>query len=97
MFFQRANSVEKQLLNFKNASVSHCFRNSLLTIIWNNLSCLITKVRKGILHAQSSVVEYCSFFRQDSLKVLQDLHFHQVMGVRLQKINNFLRYFSFSE
>ena len=24
-------------LNFKNASVSHCFRNSSLTIIWNNL------------------------------------------------------------
>ena len=37
MFFKRANSVEKQLLNFRNASVSHCFRNSLLTIIWNNL------------------------------------------------------------
>ena len=27
----------KTLLNFKNASVSHCFRNSSLTIIWNNL------------------------------------------------------------
>ena len=37
MFFYRANSVEKQLLNFRNASVSHCFRNSSLTIIWNNL------------------------------------------------------------
>ena len=38
MFFKRANSVEKQLLNFKNASVSHCFRNSSKTIIWNNLA-----------------------------------------------------------
>ena len=37
MFFMRANSVEKQLLNFRNASVSHCSRNSSLTVIWNNL------------------------------------------------------------
>ena len=37
MYFWHANSVEKQLLNFRNASVSHCFRNSSLTIIWNNL------------------------------------------------------------
>ena len=37
VFSWRSNSVEKQLLHFKNASVSHCFRNSSLTIIWNNL------------------------------------------------------------
>ena len=37
MFFKHANSVEKQLLNLRNASVSHGFRNSSLTIIWNNL------------------------------------------------------------
>ena len=37
MFFKRANSVEEQLLNFRIASVSHCFRNSSLTIISNNL------------------------------------------------------------
>ena len=37
MFFKRANSVEKQLLNFRTASVSHCCRKSSLTIIWNNL------------------------------------------------------------
>ena len=37
MFFTSTNLVEKQLLNFRNASVSHCFRNSSLTIIWNNL------------------------------------------------------------
>ena len=39
-FFKRANSMEKQLLNllnFRNAPVSHCFRNSSLTIICNNL------------------------------------------------------------
>ena len=37
MFFKRANSVEKQLLNVRNASVSHCLRNSSLAIMWNNL------------------------------------------------------------
>ena len=37
MFSSRANSVEAQLLNFRNASVSHCFRNLSLTIIWKNL------------------------------------------------------------
>ena len=39
MFFKCANSVEKQLLNFRNASVPHSFRNPSLTIdiIWNNL------------------------------------------------------------
>ena len=37
MFFWRSNSVAKQLLNFRNASVSHCVRISSLTIIWNNL------------------------------------------------------------
>ena len=42
-FFKCTNSVEKQLLNFRNASVSHCFRNSSLTIIWNNLGLSIDK------------------------------------------------------
>ena len=42
--------VEKQLLNFKNASVSHCFTNSSPTIIWNNLglsnyNCMKRKLR----------------------------------------------------
>ena len=37
-------------------------------------------------HAQSSVVEYFSFFQQNSLGVSQDLHFHQVMGIRPQKL-----------
>ena len=43
MFSKRANSEEKQPLNFRNASVSHCFRNSSLTIIWNNLGLFIYK------------------------------------------------------
>ena len=46
MFFNRANSVEKQLLNFKNASVLHCFINSLLTTIWNNLGLSTYKCMK---------------------------------------------------
>ena len=37
MFFKHANSVEEQLLNFRNTSVSHCFRILSLTIISNNL------------------------------------------------------------
>ena len=36
-------------------------------------------------HAQSSVFEYCSFFQQNSLQVSQDLHLHQVIGIRPQK------------
>ena len=31
MFFKRANSVEKQPLIFRNAPVSHCFRNSSIS------------------------------------------------------------------
>ena len=36
MFFKPANSFEKQLLNFRIASVSQ-FQKLVLTIIWNNL------------------------------------------------------------
>ena len=32
-----ACNTEKQLSNFRNVSVSHCFKNSSMTIIWNNL------------------------------------------------------------
>ena len=47
VFFWCANSVERQLLNFRNASVvSHCFRNSSLTIIWNNLGLIDYKRMK---------------------------------------------------
>ena len=37
MFFKHSNSVKEQLFNFRSASASHCFRNSSLPIIWNNL------------------------------------------------------------
>ena len=36
-------------------------------------------------HAQSNVVKYFSFFQQNSLEVFQDLHVHQVNGIRPQK------------
>ena len=36
-------------------------------------------------HPQSSVVEYFSFFQQNSLGVSQDLHLHKVVGFRPQK------------
>ena len=36
-------------------------------------------------HAQSSVTEYFSIFQQNSLEVIQDLHFHQIMGIKPQK------------
>ena len=36
MFLKRSDLVNKQLKSFRNASVSHCFRNSSLTIIWND-------------------------------------------------------------
>ena len=41
-----------------------------------HLELAISSRRLGITeHAQSSVVEYFSFFQQSSLEVLQDLHF----------------------
>ena len=55
--FQNANSAEKQLLNFRNASVSHCFRNSSLTITWNNLG-LSGNRRKGILSSEKNIFSY---------------------------------------
>ena len=36
-------------------------------------------------HAQSSAVEYFNFFSIEINLSLQDLHFHQVMGIMLQK------------
>ena len=36
-------------------------------------------------HSQSSVVEYFNFFCTEISSSLQDLHFHQVMDIMLQK------------
>ena len=52
MFFKLANSVEKQLVNLTNDSVSHCFRNSSLIIIWNNLGLSNYKRVKGNLEVR---------------------------------------------
>ena len=60
MFFKHANSVEKQLLNFRNSSISHCFRNSSLTIIWNNLGLSNYKRIKGILNLEKKNACYNS-------------------------------------
>ena len=53
-FLGGKNSVEKQLLNFRNASVSHCFRNSSLTIIWDNLGLSDYKRMKGNLELKKN-------------------------------------------
>ena len=51
-----------------------------------HLELVILSRKFGITdHAQSGVVEYFSFFQQNSHEVLQDLHFHQLMGIRPQK------------
>ena len=52
MFFKRANSVEKQLLNFRIVSLSNCFRNSSLIIICNNLGLSHSKRMKRILNLE---------------------------------------------
>ena len=52
VFFKHANSAEKPLLNYRNASLSHCFRNSSLTIIWNKFSLSKHKRKKGILNLE---------------------------------------------
>ena len=51
-----------------------------------HLELVILSRKFGITeHAQSSVAEYFSLLQQNSLEGLQDLHFHQVMGMRPQK------------
>ena len=46
---------------------------------------ILSRKFRIIEHAQSIVFEYFSFFQQNSLEVSQDLHFHQVMGIKHQK------------
>ena len=53
MFFKRANSVEKQPLNFRNAS--HCFRNWSLSIILNNLGLTNYKRKKRNLEFRTEM------------------------------------------
>ena len=66
-----------------NVQLYVCKVKSLYLVIWN-LPFYLESL-EYTEHVQSSVFEYCSFFQQNSLKVSQDLHFHQVIGIRPQK------------
>ena len=46
---------------------------------------ILSKMFRNTEHAQSSAVEYFNFFSIEINLSLQDLHFHQVMGIMLQK------------
>ena len=64
-----------------------------------HLELVILSRRFGITgHQQSNVPEYFSLFQQNSLEVLQDLHFHQVMGIiNVSNTSTLLRFFNFSK
>ena len=66
MFFKRASSVEKQLLNFRNVSVSHCFRNSSLTITWNNLGLSDCKCIKRNLEFREKGTKETFFYKRSA-------------------------------
>ena len=72
MFFKRANSAEKLLLNFRNASLSHCFRNSSLTTFGINYVCLITWVAANLENMEnlenSGNLNNCQNLRENSGK-----------------------------
>ena len=55
--FYHTNSVEKQLSNFRNVSVSHCFRSSSLSINWNNLGLSYHKCMKRNLEFGKSIFQ----------------------------------------
>ena len=44
----------------------------------------IKKVYNILSMCNQVFFEYCSFFQQNSFEVSQDLHLHQVMGIRPQ-------------
>ena len=46
---------------------------------------ILSRMFRTTEHAQSSGVEYFNFFSIEINLNLQDLHFHQVMGIMLQK------------
>ena len=66
MLFKRANLVEKQLLNFRNASVSHCCRISSLTIIWDNLGLPNYKRMKKNLEFRKNTCQETSFYKRSA-------------------------------
>ena len=46
---------------------------------------ILSRKFRNTEHAQSSAVEYFNFFSIEINSSLQDLRFHQVMGIMLQK------------
>ena len=69
VFFKCANSVEKQLLNFRNASVSHCFRNSSLTVIRSNLGLSNYKCKNKEINLEfrkRHIFEETSFYKHSA-------------------------------
>ena len=46
---------------------------------------ILSRMLKITEHVQSSVVEYFLLFSAEFSSSLQDLHFHQVMGIMLKK------------
>ena len=46
---------------------------------------ILSRTFRATEHAQSSAVEYFNFFSIEINLSLQDLRFHQVMGIMLQK------------
>ena len=60
MFFKRANSVEKQLLNFRNASVSQF--QKFVAIIWNTLGLSNRKRMKRNLVSEKKNIFYETSF-----------------------------------
>ena len=70
VFFKCANSAEKQLLNFRNGSVSHCSRNLSLTVIWNNLGLSNYKCLKTNLEFRKNI--FCNSKRNYSVPLSKE-------------------------
>ena len=65
MCFLAFKFSRKQLLNFRNASVSHGVRNSSLTIIWNNLGLSNYKHIKRKLGLKKTNKNTCYNFKRN--------------------------------
>ena len=65
MCFLACKFRRKQLLNFINASVSHCFRNSSLTIVWNNLGLSYYRCMKKKPGFKKTTENTCCNFKKD--------------------------------
>ena len=68
LFFSVQNQLKKQLLNFRNVSVLRCFRNSLLTIIWTDLSLSNYKRMKRTLNLEKNTKKelFSPLFKRES-------------------------------